>query len=961
MFRCIWNRTIFASLVVGILCSHGVQSGHAAQPTDEPSAKADEKPVPVLNVKITDVDASLDLSKLPVYTISLIIAVNVENISGDAVTVAREQFQLLVDGTPAEIGSVGSHASFARTILEPGKTAEGSVGFGAITYDGKEPSIMLRWQPPVSETNLNPDVLKRVDINLNEELRRQSDFRISRLGPEDCLWQISTNRNLDVLAIWPAAEFLKQAAKENVSRILFSSATDKRPAIHEEFNIWLSSMIDTEAMANDPNLRFTQRLTPPLPKYEIKFQQIFMGGIKEAVNRQYGLYRRPIGVFPDAEAAIAQALTPVYRHVAVEVAVADLQHPNPGVRRAAMAGAVDRLTPKQAEIIIDEALKGSPELQLEVAGYLNLIPGAKSVEALRILSDSADPKISVVALSSLIRSLDPAAESAMTELWRASHGRPEKQKQILSAIIQLNSERWTSLVAGYVAERFEEAAAGGDANSAAATAAPEPTQAAEADDYDSPDAVIGGLRMAGNQINLMGSALAFLRVQGHVGTLEVLRKNLLGISDPALQDIALSSLVEARDPADDVMLRECLDRRIRMNQISDSIRNAVVQLPSAQWTKILLQDLKSDKALPNPPLAAQAMLRCASSAQLDHIVDSFDALSMPARQQTLRHLAMLDHPRWKPLAKNLLDTPLEHVTTLNPTDRSMSRSLVSETIQLLAIDASEESIAMLTERLTKAVAEIGDTEEIPIENRMFAHSLIEKISMFSHPDCRRCLNRVARCNNKDLQDKAVRQIQDAMRRSPGIQMLAMRLNNLPNLPNQQRRLDDTEETVEFYQECIELDPYLTEMYVRRASVLMHLGRFAETMTDLKIASRLSPENMDVESMIALCQIRLGETEAGLKYAEELVVMAPRDLSSLYNGACSYSRALENSNVTDEQKKKYGDRAIELIRQTIATEFDDFEHLQTDEDLVAIHTHPEWQAVVDETKKMHDQVLKKPPE
>jgi tetratricopeptide (TPR) repeat protein len=200
-----------------------------------------------------------------------------------------------------------------------------------------------------------------------------------------------------------------------------------------------------------------------------------------------------------------------------------------------------------------------------------------------------------------------------------------------------------------------------------------------------------------------------------------------------------------------------------------------------------------------------------------------------------------------------------------------------------------------------------------------------------------------------------------MRRSPAIQMLAFRLNNLLNLPNQVRRLDDNEETVEFYEECIEQDPYLTEMYVRRASVLMHLARFEETMADLKIASKLSPENMDVESMIALCQIRIGQTEAGLKYAEELVVMAPRDLSSLYNGACSYSRALENSNVTDEQKKRYGDRAIELIRQTIATEFGDFEHLQTDEDLVAMHTHPEWQAVVDETKKMHDELMKRPPE
>ena len=102
-------------------------------------------------------------------------------------------------------------------------------------------------------------------------------------------------------------------------------------------------------------------------------------------------------------------------------------------------------------------------------------------------------------------------------------------------------------------------------------------------------------------------------------------------------------------------------------------------------------------------------------------------------------------------------------------------------------------------------------------------------------------------------------------------------------------------------------------------------------------------------------------KAGLEYAEKLVVTAPRDLSSLYNGACCYSRALANPDVSDEQQQRYGDRAIELLRLTIATEWGDFEHLQKDEDLVAIHTHPDWLAVVEETKKMHAENLKKPPE
>lgn len=903
-----------------------------------------------LKVTVSEIEASLHVGRdAQEFALRLILAVHVVNSSDEAQTIAREQFQLLIDGEPAEIGSVNSHPNFPRTTIEPGQSAAGWVGFGSIAYDGKEPEMILRWQPPAANaTNQKP-----IDVNVNEEVRRQSGFKQTRLGPEGCLLQISTNRNLDVLAIWPVASVLKSAATAKIERILISSTREQPPVIQEEFNLWLCGMLDSRASANDPNMRFIPRLAPPFPREQIQFQQIIVGGLTEAVNRQYGLYRRPILVLPTAEAAIASALTPVYRHIPLELVVADLRHTDPGIRRAAMAGAADRLTPEQAEVIIDEALQGSPELQIEVAGYLNLIPGPKSVQALRVLSESSHPKISRTALRSLIGSLDPAAETAMTELWQASRSKPDMQYQILDAIIQLNGERWTSMVASFVAEKLQDAATGAKTS---VNVDDHPATVIQPEGDEPSDTFGLPHRSAPNQRSLMGPALAFLRQQRHGGTLDALRRHLLQLSDPALQDIALAALVEAGDSADDDIIRDCLDQRIRSEQISDSVRSAIVQLPSPTWTEMLLKDLKSQTNVSQQPQSAQAMLRCASAGQLDHIIDEFDSLPPAARQQTLRHLVMLDHPRWKSLAQKLIDTPFSGTAEQNTVDRSIARSIASETIQLLAIDASEESIAMLTARLGKAVEEIGTEEDFPTENRMYVHRLIETIAMFAHPECRRSLNRVARCANKGLREKAAQQMLEADRRSPAFQLLNQRFMMLDK---NEKNFKDNEETIAMYTECIELDPFLPRLYIQRSSVLMHLNRFDETMSDLKIVNRLSPENMDIESMIALCQIRLGDTEAGLKYAERLVVTAPRDLSSLYNGACSYSRALENPNVSDEQRKRYGDRAIELLRLTIATEWGDFEHLQVDEDLVAIHTHPEWSAVVEETKMMHAENLKKP--
>jgi len=950
MLRMFMNRIVIAVFLIGRLSLPGFL---CASPCDEQNgAMPDGVVTSTLKVTVPEIEASLNIGRdAQVFTLRLIMAVNVENLSDEAQTLAREQFQLLVNGEVAEIGSVDAHPSFPRSTLAPGQSAEGWVGFGDIVYDGKEPSMILRWQPPAKEgTDQKP-----VDIDLNEEVRRQSGFKQTRLGPEGCLLQIATNRNLDVLSIWPVASVLKSAATAKIARILISSTREQPPVIHEEFNLWLCGMLDTSASSNDPNMRFIPRLAPPFPRQQIQFQQIIVGGLTEAVNRQYGLYRRPILVLPTAEDAIANALTPVYRHIPLELVVADLRHSIPGIRRAAMAGAADRLTPKQAEVIIDGALQGSPELQIEVAGYLNLIPGSKSVKALRDLSESSHPLVSRTALRSLIGSLDPAAETAMMELWQASRSKPEMQYQILDAIIQLSGERWTSMVAGYVAEKLQDSATGvktldGVDDNPAALLEP---------DGDEPSDAFGLPHgSAPNQGSLMGPAVAFLRQQRHTGTLDALRRHLLQLSDPALQDIALAALVEAGDSADDAIIRACLDQRIRSEQISDSVRSAVVQLPSPEWTEMLLKDLKSDIDASHQPLSAQAMLRCASAGQLDHIIDDFNSLPPSAKQQTLRHLVMLDHPRWKPLAQTLIDTPFPDTAEQNTTERSIARSIASETIQLLAIDASEESIEMLTSRLAKAVDEVGTAEDLPIENRMYAHRLIETIAMFAHPECRRSLNRVARCENKGLREKAAQQIRDAERRSPAFQLLNQRFLMLDK---NEKHFQDNEETIAMYTECIEQDPYLPRIYIQRSSVLMHLNRFDESMRDLRICDRLSPENMDIESMIALCQIRLGDTEAGLKYAETLVLTAPRDLSSLYNGACSYSRALENPDVSDEQKKRYGDRAIELLRLTIATEFDDFEHLQNDEDLVAIHTHPEWPAVVEETKMMHAENLKKPQE
>jgi hypothetical protein len=49
--------------------------------------------------------------------------------------------------------------------------------------------------------------------------------------------------------------------------------------------------------------------------------------------------------------------------------------------------------------------------------------------------------------------------------------------------------------------------------------------------------------------------------------------------------------------------------------------------------------------------------------------------------------------------------------------------------------------------------------------------------------------------------------------------------------------------------------------------------------------------------------------------------------------------------TPEDRQKFADRAVELLRQTAVLKFNDSEHMLKDADLFSLHQHAEWQNIV----------------
>ena len=199
------------------------------------------------------------------------------------------------------------------------------------------------------------------------------------------------------------------------------------------------------------------------------------------------------------------------------------------------------------------------------------------------------------------------------------------------------------------------------------------------------------------------------------------------------------------------------------------------------------------------------------------------------------------------------------------------------------------------------------------------------------------MNRLARDPNAFLSDNAMRRISEAVRRSPAFPSLddAVRQRGAGQLDDELLSLNN----------AVELDPLLPEVFVRRASALMHAARFEAAMADLETADRLSPEDVEVLSLIAIVQVRMGQIETGVANAEEVITLSPKNWVSLYNGACTFARAAESPASASDQKLKFADRAIQLLFETADLKFPDVEHLQKDADLTALYGHVMWPEVV----------------
>ncbi|MBL8809384.1 MAG: hypothetical protein JNM43_04325 [Planctomycetaceae bacterium] len=839
-------------------------------------------------ITVTEIDAGLMLgSTRNNWSVRLGLQVEVENTREENLRLQSSQFSLLVDNQPASL--LQDQSTFSQSALKKGDKGKGTCWF-TIPVPASEPKLILQWggsaEPKENNGDKAPAEKGSVQIDVNEVLRSLCKVNVNRTGPEQCLALVTINRNLDIPSTWILQDKLKQIAADGVERVIILPSNGANTNLFDEVATWLATMIEQPVGAPVPN--------SPLSRPNFSFKALALAGLTTGAPTSPFRSRRAIRQFRTDDEAIAELLTPVYRFIPVDQAIADLRNTKTGIRRAALAGAIDRLTETQAAAIMEQARSGSEDLQLEVASYLNLIPGTQAVDALKELSLKTDSKVAPVALTGLATSRDESAVKAMAEVWEAGSDRPILRSTAVLAMVRADDDRWTPLVASFVDTELKKAVAGESGTS---------------------------------PLEHFSEAIEFLRQRQHSDTLLRVRQQVAHVKAPAFQDVLIEYLNRINRTEDRELLRTVVSDRMKAAQISSPVRFAAMQIRDSSWTEPLLDEYrKVSETRSMDRVSLHAALLCASPEQLDALLKNRSSLPASARGELLTYLYSIEHPQWRTLA-------VEMVSTAN--------NEASVAIQLLGQDASEESLQILRQRLTDFVQSLEGTPDASVEGQHHLQMLLAQLAAFVHPECRRQMNQMTRSSNDYIRERAVAQVENARRRSPAYRNLLEEY--------QFRKAGQIPEAMAALERGIKADPFLPEVWVRRASSRMHAGKFEESMADLEEAERLSPEDSEVLSMIALVRVRLGKIEDGLRAAEDLITQGPKDWTALYNGACTYARATENASVSAEDKTRYADRAIVLLNLTADQKFNDHEHLVVDEDLLSLHNHPQWQAVVDRAK------------
>jgi tetratricopeptide (TPR) repeat protein len=862
-----------------------------------------------LSIQIEDVECvfvSNGAVKPGTHRVGLLVKAT--NSSDSDVLLDRPQFRLHCAEALAINSKLASPLALQLRRLEPGRFLSAWIWFTHDQFPQGAPMMELEWQSGQS----------RVRVSVDEFLVAQSQYSSTVLGPQDSLLLIRGQRRLDALSVWQLANLLRETGNRRPRRLVI--ALDHRasnPVISDQVLRWLLRALETPR---------TEDVAPvPIPDCPADFLEIHLAGFRRSSSRGGTVRGSAIRVHRTEDEAVAAALGELYRHSAPGTLLDGFHSAHPGIRKAILESAIDRLTITQIRKLLSDTVNKRDEVATMVAKGLYRVPDPDVFPLLLELALDPVPQVSEAAVRSLTMHPGSEAVLAVLDLWER---RIDLRGQIITSAIQSRDDRWGRLITDHAISLLRQAA-GSQTEVLGETAPLPPGHSIDPNgnttfrdqnplDVEYATSVPATSRLQGQLQQVLGYSDPD-RLQD---VMSVACDVLPAVKSPGVQDVVAMFIVQHDRGNRASVIRAYIADRLERRLLSDPLGNLIYLYPDSRWTEQLLQMAESPKfSAKERGQTVHRALRCASSTQLNLFADAFDDFSTSLQGVILQQLAAAEHPQWRRLADNAL---------------ARHHELFNTALEVLHNDGSEESITILHRQLQSRLDGLKDETDQQNASRL-TEKLIIKVSLFSHPESRRLLNRCKRSSAENVRRQALSSLSAAARRSPANSSL----ENVRLL----RRNGEYEAAMDKVNACIEADGLLPEAWLMRAALRLRNDEILTALSDLETANRLSPEEPGILSTIALATVRTGNVAEGLAMARQTLALDPHEESNQYNIACVYARAAESHDVTESLRSEYIRTAFRLLNGSTSTNFADPSHVLRDPDLRGLHDFDEWSAYV----------------
>lgn len=930
---------------------------------DENVAANDSKPP--LKLEIDDIKLT-NMSGLTAISGQFVLTVSITNETDSEIEIENKQFRLFCN----DVERVCNSSVLSPLVPRPrkitaGETVTGAIGVNLSQASTEDPKLVLQWS----------DGDQTVRSSLNDAFSKVLNLQTRLMGPDNCLAVISISRKVDILASWHLNKEFARLKESGLRRVVLQVKTTPEESMSYSNRMaiygWLGSI---KVGYEQRRFGFNQNVNSKVQFQE--FQVVGMGtrdpyGYSQSSARN--IYR------DNLDEAIAYCLRSLYDQVDIRMALRDMRHEELGVRRVALETNIDRLTHEQLSLLLQEARTMTPEQQALLAANLHRTTFPIGIETLRTFANGEDKAVVKAAIDALVRSVSPNAVVALQDVWQSTDS-TELRPHIVQSVLTAQDFRHVDLVeefAGSLLKQHQHAD-----NDRKSTKKPDTIR---------------------TEVSLP-AVLSYLKDQERPAIRDAARQAVLKITRYDVQDSIVDFLIRTTTEQDEQMariVRDYIAQRLRLvfpkdadsnkkegstkdvlseqdkeklNQqygprpgrdarISTTFFNVVKKFPDPEYTSQLLK--LSQSSIISSSLkrtAYQSATQCASDDQLEEMIGRFSKLDRYSKEALLRQLSSIHHPKWLPLARQALRSSDSEkriaVSLLTRQGSYDSMELLADHLSGIArsVNNKAESKRIL-KKLNKAprehqLAPFVNTIDIPSQEMRAAQSVITSLRTAALPEVRRAMNRCERSASEELNTAIEESYLAQLRQDMNSPLLRSAIRF--------RRENDNQSAAAELDKFLTVDPFNVPALTSRASLHLRLDEPALAKTRLQEAIRLSPENADIESLLALTEVRLGNVEKGIQQMLDILKEVPNLETTIrrdaeYNLACVYGRAAELAD-TPERKTQYIDLGLAAIKASIYRErgFNDPEHVRNDPDLNIFRDHAQWNdilnAITDNEKK-----------